>query len=186
MKRSFDLLLATLASLVLLLPCAVVVLMVKLTSPGPVLYWSDRVGRHNRIFQMPKFRSMRVGTPAIATHLLADPKSHLTPIGSFLRKSSLDELPQLWSIIRGHMSFVGPRPALYNQEDLIALRTQHGVHTLLPGLTGWAQINGRDEIPIPEKVALDTAYMKRQSLAFDTKILFLTAMRVIMRSDVSH
>jgi O-antigen biosynthesis protein WbqP len=186
MKRLFDLLLAACASLVLLIPCAVVALMVKLTSPGPVLYWSDRVGRHNRIFQMPKFRSMRVGTPAVATHLLADPKSHLTPIGSFLRKSSLDELPQLWSIITGHMSFVGPRPALYNQEDLIALRTEHGVHTLLPGLTGWAQINGRDEIPIPEKVALDREYMQRRSLVFDTKILFLTAMRVIMRSDVSH
>lgn len=186
MKRLFDLLLAAIACLVLLVPCAVVALMVKLTSPGPVLYWSDRVGRHNRIFQMPKFRSMRVGTPAVATHLLADPKSHLTPIGSFLRKSSLDELPQLWSIIRGHMSFVGPRPALYNQEDLIALRTQHGVHTLLPGLTGWAQINGRDEIPIPEKVKLDTEYLQRQTIVFDAKIIFLTAMRVIMRSDVSH
>lgn len=186
MKRIFDLLLAALAVLILLLPSAVVALMVKLTSPGPALYWSDRVGRNNRIFKMPKFRSMRIGTPAVATHLLSDPHSHLTPIGSFLRKSSMDELPQLWSIIRGHMSFVGPRPALYNQDDLIALRTQRGVHTLLPGLTGWAQINGRDEIPIPEKVALDTEYMQRQSLAFDTKILFLTAMRVIMRSDVSH
>ncbi|MES2582833.1 MAG: sugar transferase [Pseudomonadota bacterium] len=186
MKRLFDLLLAACASLILMVPCALVALMVKLTSPGPVLYWSDRVGRDNRIFQMPKFRSMRVGTPAVATHLLANPGSHLTPIGSFLRKSSLDELPQLWSIIVGHMSFVGPRPALYNQDDLITLRTQYGVHTLLPGLTGWAQINGRDEIPIPEKVALDTEYKQRQSLAFDTKILFLTAMRVIMRSDVSH
>lgn len=186
MKRLFDLLLVVIAGIVLLVPCAVVAVMVKLTSPGPVLYWSDRVGRNNRIFQMPKFRSMRVGTPAVATHLLADPKSHLTPIGSFLRKSSLDELPQLWSIIRGHMSFVGPRPALYNQEDLIALRTQHGVHTLLPGLTGWAQINGRDEIPIPEKVKLDTEYLQRQSIFFDAKIIFLTALRVIMRSDVSH
>lgn len=186
MKRIFDLLLAALAVLILLLPCTVVALMVKLTSSGPVLYWADRVGRHNRIFRMPKFRSMRVGTPAVATHLLTDPKAHLTPIGSFLRKSSMDELPQLWSIIRGHMSFVGPRPALYNQEDLIALRTQHGVHTLLPGLTGWAQINGRDEIPIPEKVGLDIEYMQRQSLVLDIKILFLTAMRVIMRSDVSH
>ena len=186
MKRLFDLLLGACVGLVLLVPCAMVSLMVKLTSPGPVLYWSDRVGRHNRIFKMPKFRSMRVGTPAVATHLLADPKSHLTPIGSFLRKSSLDELPQLWSIIMGHMSFVGPRPALYNQNDLVALRTEHGVHTLLPGLTGWAQINGRDEIPIPQKVALDREYMQRQSLVFDAKILFLTAMRVIMRSDVSH
>lgn len=186
MKRLFDLLLSAIAAIILLIPCVVVACMVKLTSPGPVLYWSDRVGRHNRIFKMPKFRSMRVGTPAVATHLLSNPQSHLTPIGSFLRKSSLDELPQLWSIIRGDMSFVGPRPALYNQEDLIALRTQHGVHTLLPGLTGWAQINGRDEIPIPDKVALDKEYMQRQSLVFDVRIIFLTAMRVIMRSDVSH
>ena len=159
--------------------------MVNLTSPGPVLYWSDRVGRNNRIFKMPKFRSMRVGTPAVATHLLSDPRSHLTPVGGFLRKSSLDELPQLWSIIRGDMSFVGPRPALYNQDDLIALRTQQNVHTLLPGLTGWAQINGRDELPIPQEVALDREYLMRRSLAFDIKIIFLTAMRVIMRRDVS-
>ena len=186
MKRLFDLILSAVAVLVLMVPCSVVALMVKLTSPGPILYWSDRVGRHNRIFKMPKFRSMRVGTPAVATHLLADPRSHLTPIGSFLRKSSLDELPQLWSIICGDMSFVGPRPALYNQEDLIALRTEYGVHALLPGLTGWAQINGRDELPIPQKVLLDTEYMRRQSLSFDAKIIFLTAMRVIMRSDVSH
>lgn len=186
MKRVFDLLLVALAVLILLLPCTVVALMVKLTSPGPVLYWSDRVGRNNRIFKMPKFRSMRVGTPAVATHLLSDPGSHLTPIGSFLRKSSLDELPQLWSIIRGDMSFVGPRPALYNQDDLIALRTQQDVHTLLPGLTGWAQINGRDELPIPQKVELDREYLLRRSLAFDVRIIFLTAMRVIMRSDVSH
>ena len=186
MKRIFDLLLSAIAVLMLVLPCTVVALMVKLTSPGPVLYWSDRVGRNNRIFKMPKFRSMRVGTPAVATHLLSDPRSHLTPVGGFLRKSSLDELPQLWSIIRGDMSFVGPRPALYNQDDLIALRTQKNVHTLLPGLTGWAQINGRDELPIPQKVALDREYLMRRSLAFDIKIIFLTAMRVIMRSDVSH
>jgi len=186
MKRLFDLLLSALAAIILLVPCIVVACLVKLTSSGPILYWSDRVGRHNRIFKMPKFRSMRVGTPAVATHLLSDPKSHLTPIGGFLRKSSLDELPQLWSIIRGDMSFVGPRPALYNQEDLIALRTQQGVHALVPGLTGWAQINGRDELPIPHKVALDKEYMQRQSLAFDARIIFLTAMRVIMRSDVSH
>ena len=186
MKRIFDLLLSAIAALMLVLPCTVVALMVKLTSPGPVLYWSDRVGRNNRIFKMPKFRSMRVGTPAVATHLLSDPRSHLTPVGGFLRKSSLDELPQLWSIIRGDMSFVGPRPALYNQDDLIALRTQQNVHTLLPGLTGWAQINGRDELPIPQKVALDREYLMRRSLAFDIKIIFLTAMRVIMRSDVSH
>lgn len=186
MKRIFDLLLSAIAVLMLVLPCTVVALMVKLTSPGPVLYWSDRVGRNNRIFKMPKFRSMRVGTPAVATHLLSDPRSHLTPVGGFLRKSSLDELPQLWSIIRGNMSFVGPRPALYNQDDLIALRTQQNVHTLLPGLTGWAQINGRDELPIPQKVALDREYLMRRSLAFDIKIIFLTVMRVIMRSDVSH
>ena len=135
---------------------------------------------------MPKFRSMRVGTPAVATHLLSDPRSHLTPVGGFLRKSRLDERPQVWSIIRGDMSFVGPRPALYNQDDLIALRTQQNVHTLLPGLTGWAQINGRDELPIPQKVALDREYLMRRSLTFDIKIIFLTAMRVIMRSDVSH
>lgn len=186
MKRTFDLILSAIAGLILVFPCAFVAFLVKLTSPGPVLYWSDRVGRNNRIFKMPKFRSMRVGTPAVATHLLSDPRSHLTPIGSFLRKSSLDELPQLWSIIRGDMSFVGPRPALYNQDDLIALRTEQGVHMLVPGLTGWAQINGRDELPIPHKVALDKEYMQRQSLAFDAKIIFLTAMRVIMRSNVSH
>ena len=186
MKRLFDLILSAVAVLILIAPCSAVALMVKLTSNGPILYWSDRVGRRNHIFKMPKFRSMRVGTPAVATHLLADPSSHLTPIGSFLRKSSLDELPQLWSIMRGDMSFVGPRPALYNQEDLIALRTEYGVHTLLPGLTGWAQINGRDELPIPQKVLLDKEYMERQSLCFDAKIIFLTAMRVIMRSDVSH
>lgn len=186
MKRFFDLILAGVAALMLVLPCAMVALLVKMTSPGPVLYWSDRVGRHNRIFKMPKFRSMRVGTPAMATHLLANPSSHLTPIGNFLRKSSLDELPQLWSIIKGDMSFVGPRPALYNQHDLIELRTQCGAHELLPGLTGWAQINGRDELPIPQKVALDKEYVQRQSLSFDIKILFMTALKVIMRSDITH
>ena len=186
MKRGFDLFLAAFASLVLVLPCAVVALIVKLTSPGPVLYWSDRVGRHNRIFKMPKFRSMRVGTPAVATHLLNDPKNHLTPIGSFLRKSSLDELPQLWSIIRGDMSFVGPRPALYNQEDLIALRAQKGVHALVPGLTGWAQINGRDELPIPDKVALDFEYLQKQSMVFDCMILLRTFFKVIRHDNISH
>jgi O-antigen biosynthesis protein WbqP len=144
------------------------------------------VGRNNIIYRMPKFRSMRLETPAVATHLLNDPQSHLTPIGSFLRKSSLDELPQLWSIIKGDMSFVGPRPALFNQDDLIALRKQYGVDQLLPGLTGWAQINGRDELPIPQKVALDVAYMRRQSLGFDLKIIFLTAMKVMRRESVSH
>ena len=164
MKRLFDLIAGSCAALVFLLPIALVAMAVRLTSKGPALYWSDRVGRNNVIFKMPKFRSMRVGTPAVATHLLADARSHLTPIGSFLRKSSLDELPQLWSILAGDMSFVGPRPALFNQQDLIALRTEQGVHTLVPGLTGWAQVNGRDELPIPEKVKLDVVYMQRQSL----------------------
>jgi O-antigen biosynthesis protein WbqP len=144
------------------------------------------VGRNNAFFKMPKFRTMRVGTPAVATHLLADARSHLTPIGSFLRKSSLDELPQLWSILAGDMSFVGPRPALFNQHDLIALRTAQGVHTLVPGLTGWAQVNGRDELPIPEKVKLDVAYLQRQSLWFDILILWLTLVKVLRRDGVSH
>jgi O-antigen biosynthesis protein WbqP len=185
-KRVFDLLLALAAAVVLAVPVMLVALMVRLTSPGPVLYWSDRVGRHNRIFKMPKFRSMRVGTPAVATHLLADPKAHLTPIGSFLRKSSLDELPQLWSILVGDMRFVGPRPALFNQHDLIELRTQRGVHELVPGLTGWAQINGRDELPIPDKVKLDAEYLQRQSLWFDIRILWLTFVKVIRRDGVTH
>lgn len=186
MKRLFDLLLALLAGLVLIVPVLLVALAVRLTSPGPALYWSDRVGRHNRIFKMPKFRSMRVDTPAVATHLLDDPQRWLTPIGPFLRKSSLDELPQLWSILKGDMSFVGPRPALFNQDDLIALRTQAGVDALVPGLTGWAQINGRDELPIPQKVALDIEYLQRRSLAFDLRILWLTAMKVLRREGVQH
>jgi O-antigen biosynthesis protein WbqP len=163
-----------------------VALSVRLTSKGPALYWSDRVGRNNVIFKMPKFRSMRVNTPAVATHLLTNPGQYLTPIGGFLRKSSLDELPQLLSILKGDMSFVGPRPALFNQHDLIALRTQAGVHLLVPGLTGWAQINGRDELPIPQKVALDVEYLHRQSSMFDIKILFLTALKVLLRDGVSH
>lgn len=186
MKRTFDLVLALVASIVLLVPVVVVALLVRLTSPGPVLYWSDRVGRNNRIFKMPKFRSMRIDTPAVATHLLLNPDSYLTPIGSFLRKSSLDELPQLWSIFQGHMSFVGPRPALFNQYDLIELRTQSGVHKLLPGLTGWAQINGRDELPIPQKVALDIEYLKTQSIWLDIKIIFWTGLKVLRRDNVSH
>ncbi len=186
MKRLFDLALAIVAAAVLALPITLVWLAVRLTSKGPALYWSDRVGQGNRIFRMPKFRSMRVGTPAVATHLLSDPKVYLTPIGSFLRKSSLDELPQLWSILRGDMSFVGPRPALFNQDDLIALRTEFGVDQLLPGLTGWAQVNGRDELPIPQKVALDVEYMQRRSLWFDVRILLLTALKVIVRDGVSH
>jgi O-antigen biosynthesis protein WbqP len=186
MKRFFDLILGFIASIVLLLPVLLVAMAVRLTSKGPALYWSDRVGRNNVIFKMPKFRSMRVGTPAVATHLLADAASHLTPIGSFLRKSSLDELPQLWSILAGEMSFVGPRPALFNQHDLIALRTEQGVHTLVPGLTGWAQVNGRDELPIPEKVKLDVAYLQRQSMWFDIRILWLTFVKVLRRDGVSH
>lgn len=186
MKRLFDLFLAANATLILALPCALVALMVKMTSPGPILYWSDRVGRNNAIFKMPKFRSMRVGTPAVATHLLSSPEAYLTPMGGFLRKSSLDELPQLWSIIRGDMSFVGPRPALFNQDDLIALRTEYGVDALVPGLTGWAQINGRDELPIPQKVAMDVEYLQRRCIWFDIKILALTVLKVIMRTDVVH
>lgn len=185
-KRAFDLLLALAAAVVLAVPVSLVAVLVRLTSPGPALYWSDRVGRHNAIFRMPKFRSMRVGTPAVATHLLADAKSHLTPIGSFLRRSSLDELPQLWSILVGNMSFVGPRPALFNQHDLIELRTQQGVHELLPGLTGWAQVNGRDELPIPDKVKLDVEYLQRHSLWFDLRILWLTFVKVLRRDGVSH
>jgi O-antigen biosynthesis protein WbqP len=158
----------------------------RLTSPGPALYWSDRVGRRNRIFRMPKFRTMRIDTPAVATHLLGNPDQFLTPIGSFLRKTSLDELPQLWSILKGDMSFVGPRPALFNQYDLIELRTRHHVDELLPGLTGWAQINGRDELAIPDKVKLDVEYLQRQSLLFDLNILFLTFLKVVRREGVTH
>ena len=186
MKRTFDLLLATFAAIVLIVPVVLVALMVRLTSKGPALYWSDRVGRHNRIFKMPKFRSMRTDTPAVATHLLHDPAKYLTPVGSFLRKSSLDELPQLWSIIKGDMSFVGPRPALFNQHDLVELRTRAGVHELLPGLTGWAQVNGRDELPIPKKVMLDVEYLKNKSLWLDVKIIFLTALKVLRRDNVTH
>jgi O-antigen biosynthesis protein WbqP len=186
MKRVFDICLGVLAALIMLVPVLMVAIAVCLTSKGPALYWSDRVGRNNVIFKMPKFRSMQLGTPAVATHLLADAHSHLTPIGSFLRKSSLDELPQLWSILAGDMSFVGPRPALFNQQDLITLRTELNVHTLVPGLTGWAQVNGRDELPIPEKVALDVAYLQRQSLWFDIRILWLTFVKVLKRDSVSH
>jgi O-antigen biosynthesis protein WbqP len=186
MKRAFDLLLASVAAIILLVPVLLVAALVRLTSRGPALYWSDRVGRHNTIFRMPKFRSMRIGTPAVATHLLEDPDRYLTPIGSFLRKSSLDELPQLWSILRGDMSFVGPRPALFNQHDLIALRTAQGVHELLPGLTGWAQVNGRDELPIPEKVKLDVEYLRRRSLGFDLRILWMTFVKVLGRDGVAH
>ena len=186
MKRLFDLTLGVCAAVVLALPILLVAILVKLTSAGPALYWSNRIGRGNRVFRMPKFRSMRTDTPAVATHLLDDPGAYLTPIGSFLRKSSLDELPQLWSILVGDMSFVGPRPALFNQDDLVALRTAQGVHELVPGLTGWAQINGRDELPIPEKVRLDVEYMQRESFWFDMRILWMTFVKVLRRDDVSH
>lgn len=186
MKRLFDFTLAATVALLLSLPIVLVALAVRLTSSGPALYWSDRIGRGNRIFRMPKFRSMRMDTPAVATHLLANPAAYLTPIGSFLRKSSLDELPQLWSILKGDMSFVGPRPALFNQDDLISLRTQYGVHELVPGLTGWAQVNGRDELPIPEKVRLDAEYMQNESLWFDLRILWMTFIKVLRRDGVSH
>ncbi len=186
LKRIFDLFLALIASLILLLPIILVALCVRLTSRGPVLYWSDRVGRNNAIFRMPKFRTMRTDTPAVATHLLGNPDQYLTPIGSFLRKSSLDELPQLWSILKGDMSLVGPRPALFNQDDLIALRTEKKVHLVLPGLTGWAQINGRDELPIPDKVALDTYYLEHQTFLLDLRILVSTIFKVIRRDGVSH
>ncbi len=186
MKRLFDLILALTATVILLLPIIMIAVLVKLTSKGPALYWSDRVGRYNGIFKMPKFRSMKIDTPVVATHLLPDPKSVLIPIGGFLRKSSLDELPQLWSILKGDMSFVGPRPALFNQDDLIALRTEKGVDKLLPGLTGWAQVNGRDELPIPQKVDLDFEYLQKFSFILDLKILWMTFLKVVKRQDVSH
>lgn len=186
MKRLFDLCVSLSAVMVLAIPIVVVAIMVKLTSKGSVLYWSDRVGKENIIFRMPKFRTMQVDTPAVATHLLANPSSFLTPVGGFLRKSSLDELPQLWNIIKGDMSLVGPRPALFNQYDLITLRTEHQVHKLLPGLTGWAQINGRDELPIPEKVKLDIEYLQKQSFMFDFVILWRTFIKVLARDGVSH
>jgi O-antigen biosynthesis protein WbqP len=186
MKRLFDLAVALIAATFLALPILIVAISVRLTSQGPALYWSNRVGRHNRIYVMPKFRSMRIDTPAVATHLLQNPGQWLTPIGSFLRKSSLDELPQLWCILKGDMSFVGPRPALFNQDDLIALRTEKGVHELLPGLTGWAQVNGRDELSILNKVQYDIYYLHKQSFWFDMKILGLTFLKVVRRDGVSH
>ena len=186
MKRLFDLTLAIILTILFAVPLLLAALAVRLTSSGPALYWSDRVGRDNQIFKMPKFRSMRTDTPAVATHLLDNPQSFLTPIGSFLRRSSLDELPQIWSVLMGDMSFVGPRPALYNQDDLIDLRTERQVHTLVPGLTGWAQVNGRDELPIPAKVDLDLEYMQKQSFFFDIYILYLTFIKVLGRDGVTH
>lgn len=186
MKRLFDISVAMIAAIILMVPIVLIALIIRLTSPGPALYWSDRVGINNILFRMPKFRTMRTGTPTVATHLLSDPDAYVTPIGRFLRKTSLDELPQLYSIIKGDMSFVGPRPALFNQDDLIALRTASGVHRIVPGLTGWAQINGRDELEIPVKVAYDEYYLKNQSLWFDMKILFLTFVKVVNKEGVSH
>ena len=186
MKRLFDLILSLCLLLVSLFPILVISVLVRITSKGPALYWSDRVGVNNQIFKMPKFRTMRIDTPALATHLLENPDVYLTPIGSFLRKSSLDELPQLWSVLKGDMSFVGPRPALFNQDDLIALRTAKSVHRLIPGITGWAQINGRDDLPIPVKVEFDVQYLKRRSLMFDIKIIFLTLFKVLRREGVTH
>lgn len=186
MKRLFDVWFVLILSTLSIIPMMVIGLLVRLTSPGPILYWSDRVGRENRLFKMPKFRSMRVNAPAVATHLMTDPDRYLTPIGSLLRKTSLDELPQLWSILKGDMSFVGPRPALFNQGDLVVLRTQSGVHRLVPGLTGWAQVNGRDELPIPQKVELDVEYLRHQSFWFDLRILWMTVVKVVRREGVAH
>jgi O-antigen biosynthesis protein WbqP len=186
MKRIFDLLLGVAILVILVAPMLLIVIAVRLSSKGPALYWSDRVGKNNKIFKMPKFRSMRIDTPAVATHLLDNPGAYLSPIGGFLRRSSLDELPQLFSVLKGYMSFVGPRPALFNQDDLIALRTEKGVDKLLPGITGWAQVNGRDELLIHDKVALDVEYLKHQSFWFDMKILWMTFLKVINRDGVSH
>jgi O-antigen biosynthesis protein WbqP len=186
MKRAFDFVMALAALIVFALPMLAVAIAVRATSAGPAIYWSDRVGRDNKLFRMPKFRSMRIDTPAVATHLLSDTTAWLTPIGGFLRKSSLDELPQLWSILAGHMSIVGPRPALFNQDDLIALRTEHGVHRLRPGLTGWAQVNGRDELPIPDKVKLDVEYLQNRSFGMDLKTIWMTVGKVVRAKDISH
>jgi O-antigen biosynthesis protein WbqP len=186
MKRIFDLLLGVAILALLVVPTLLISIAVCLSSKGPALYWSDRVGKNNKIFKMPKFRSMLIDTPAVATHLLDNPDTYLSPIGGFLRRSSLDELPQLISVLKGDMSFVGPRPALYNQDDLIDLRTANGVDKLLPGITGWAQVNGRDELSISDKVALDVEYLNRQSFWFDMKILWMTFLKVVKRDGVSH
>jgi len=185
-KRIFDLFLFFCSVPVLLVPILVIAALVRLTSWGPVLYWSDRVGRDNKIFSMPKFRTMRIDAPAVATHLLSNPDEYLTPIGPFLRESSLDELPQLWNVLKGDMSFVGPRPAWFNQDDLVDLRTEKGIHRLIPGITGWAQINGRDELPIPVKVEYDAYYLEHRSFFFDLKILELTLVKVLRREGVTH
>ena len=186
MKRIFDLVVVFLLLALLVIPMLLIASVVRVTCEGSVLYWSDRIGQSNVIFRMPKFRTMRLDTPAVATHLMSDPDAFLSPIGGFLRRTSMDELPQLFSILKGDMSFVGPRPALFNQDDLVGLRTEKGVNQLKPGLTGWAQVNGRDELPIPEKVALDVEYMERQSFWFDLKILWMTFLKVVRRVGVSH
>ena len=186
MKRIVDLVVGLSTLVVLVVPIVMVAILVKLTSKGSVLYWSDRVGRKKKIFRMPKFRTMQVETPVVATHLMANPDKYLSSFGGFLRRSSLDELPQLWSILKGDMSFVGPRPALFNQNDLINLRSTYGVEKILPGLTGWAQVNGRDDLPIVDKVKKDVEYLKRHSFLFDLKILWLTVLKVIRKDGVSH
>ena len=186
MKRIIDILLSVGILIILLLPILLIALLVRFTSNGKTLYWSDRIGKNGVLFRMPKFRSMQVDTPTVATHLMINPNEFLSPIGVFLRRFSLDELPQLFSVLKGDMSFVGPRPALFNQDDLIALRTEKGVDKLLPGITGWAQVNGRDELSIPDKVALDVEYLNRQSFWFDIKILWMTFLKVIKRDGVSH
>ena len=189
MKRFFDLTLALLTAIVFLLPILLVAAMVRFSSKGPILYWSERVGRNNKSFEMPKFRSMQVDTPTLATHIMNqqhNPNQYLTPVGGFIRKTSLDELPQLWSVLKGDMSIVGPRPALFNQNDLIELRTRNNVHMLKPGITGWAQVNGRDEVPIPKKVELDVYYLNHRSLVLDSYIILLTILKVVKRDDVSH
>lgn len=185
-KREFDLILGLLLLPLLCILMAAIAITVWLTSKGPVLYWSDRVGRNNRIFRMPKFRTMKVHTPEVATHLLRDPKAHLTVVGPFLRKTSLDELPQIYSILKGDLSFVGPRPALHNQDDLVALRTEHGVHELVPGLTGWAQVNGRDDLPIPAKVEYDCEYLQKRTLLLDMTIILRTIPHVLYKNGVIH
>lgn len=185
-KRVMDLILATIVALPLLVIAVPVALSVKLSSKGPILYWSERVGRGSKTFRMPKFRTMKTGTPAIATHLMRDARDALTPVGGFLRRTSLDEIPQLWSVLAGDMSLVGPRPALFNQADLIALRREAGVDVLRPGITGWAQINGRDELPIPVKVELDRAYLGRQSLLFDLRIILATVAKLLGDKTVTH
>lgn len=186
MKRIFDLAMACVLAVLLVLPVTVIAVIVKITSKGPALHWSKRIGINNQIFLMPKFRTMLIDTPDVATHLLNDPEKHLTPPGAFLRKYSLDEIPQLWSILKGDMSFVGPRPALFNQDDLIGLRTAKGIHKLVPGITGWAQINGRDDLPIPQKVEYEEVYLRNSSFLFDLKILYLTFLKVVRAEGVKH